>query len=146
MARLSARPIVDFQNINSFQYSSEWDVRAGDQTTLYFQIVNLDSCPMDCPQRYILGLGASNMPVQVRVTFPSIDCNTQFTLIAQQDPNDGSVFSVVVPYTNQPQTGNVQFVVYQGNNINNFNVLQMIVVEYSNDGGDGNLPDNTFFF
>jgi hypothetical protein len=146
MARLSARPIIDFQNINSFQYANQWIIRAGDQTQLYFQIVNLDSCPEDCPQRYILGLGASNQPVQVRVTFPSIDCNTTFTLIAQQDPNDGSVFSVVVPYTSQPQTGNVQFTVYQGNNINNFSVLQMMNVEWSSDGSDGNLPDNTFFF
>lgn len=144
MARLSAKPIVNFQNINSFDYANQWIVRAGDQTTLYFQIVNLDSCPSECPQRYILGLGAQ--PVQVRVTFPSIDCNTQFTLIAQQDPNDGSVFSVVVPYTSQPGTGNVQFVVYQGNNISNFEVLQMMVVEYSNSGSDGNISDNTFFF
>ena len=146
MARLSAKPIVDFQNINSFQYANQWIVRAGDQTTLYFQIVNLDSCPENCPLRYILGLGASNQPVQVRVTFPSIDCSNAFTLIASQDPNDGSVFSVVVPYTSTPATGNVQFIVYQGNNVSNFNVLQMMVVQYSNDGSDGNLPDNTFFF
>ena len=146
MARLSAKPIINFQNINSFDYANQWVVRAGDQTTLYFQLVNLDSCPSDCPQRYILGLGAGNSPVQVRVTFPSIDCSSAFTLIASQDPNDGSVFSVVIPYTSTPQTGNVQFVVYQGNNISNFNVLQMMVVQYSNDGSDGNLPDNTFFF
>ena len=146
MPRLSAKPIVNFQNINSFDYVSEWHVRAADQTTLYFQIVNLDGCPADCPLRYILGIGASNQPVQVRVTFPSIDCNSKFTLIANQDPNDGSVFSITIPYTSTPQTGNVQFIVYQGNNVSNFEVLQMIVVEYSNSGSDGNLPDNTFFF
>jgi hypothetical protein len=146
MARLSARPIIDFQNINSFQYANQWIVRAGDQTTLYFQIVNLDSCPESCPQRYILGIGSSNQPVQVRVTFPSIDCNSAFTLIAQQDPDDGSVFSVVVPYTSTPQTGNVRFVVYQGNNVSNFEVLQMMNVEYSNSGSDGNTSDQTFFF
>lgn len=146
MPRLSAKPITNFQNINSFDYSSQWIVRAGDQTTLYFQIVNLDSCPSECPLRYILGIGTTNQPVQVRVTFPSIDCNTAFTLVAQQDPDDGSIFSVVVPYTSQPGTGNVQFTVYQGNNINNFSVLQMMNVEYSSDGSDGSLPDNTFFF
>jgi len=146
MARLSAKPVTNFQNINSFDYAPQWTVRAGDQTTLYFQLVNLDSCPSDCPQRYIAGLGASNMPVQVRVTFPSIDNNSVFTLVASQDPNDGSVFSVVIPYTSTPQTGNVRFVVYEGNNVKNFSVLQMVVVEYPNDGSDGNLPDNTFFF
>ncbi len=146
MPRLSAKPIINFQNINSFDYAQQWIVRAGDQTTLYFQIVNLDSCPQDCPLRYILGIGASNQPVQVQVTFPSIDCGSSFTLIAMQDPNDGSVFSVVVPYTSTPQTGNVQFTVYQGNNVNHFNVLQMMNVEYVGDGSDGNLPDNTFFF
>ena len=146
MARLSAKPIKNFQNINSFDYSQEWIVRAGDQTALYFQLVDLDSCPSECPLRYIAGIGTSNQPVQVRVTFPSIDDSSKFTLIANQDPNDGSIFSIVIPYTSTPQTGNVQFVVYQGNNVANFNVLQMMVVQYSNDGSDGNLPDNTFFF
>lgn len=146
MARLSAKPIINFQNINSFNYAPQWTVRAGDQTILYFQLVNLDSCPAECPLRYIAGIGSTNTPAQVRVTFPSIDCNSQFTLIATQNSDDGSIFSVTVPYTNTPQTGNVRFMVYEGNNVSNFSVLQMIVVEYANDGSDGNLPDNTFFF
>lgn len=146
MARLSAKPIKNFQNINSFDYSQQWAVSAGDQNTLYFQLVDLDSCPSDCPLRYIAGIGTGNTPVQVRVTFPSIDCNSQFTLVATQNTDDGSIFSITIPYTSTPQTGNVRFVVYQGNNINNFEVLQMMVVQYSNSGSDGNLPDNTFFF
>lgn len=146
MARLSAKPVVNFQNINSFDYASQWIIRAGDQTTLYFQLVNLDSCAKDCPMRYVAGVGSGNTPVQIRVTFPSIDCNSQFTLVASPVANDGSLWSVTIPYTSVPQTGNVQFVMYEGNNIKNFSVLQMMVVEYSSDGSDGNLPDNTFFF
>jgi hypothetical protein len=146
--RLSARAIVGFQNINSFRYAEQWIVNAGDQYTLYFQLIDLDaSCSEECPMRYIAGLGAGNQPVALRVHFASIDCAKAFTLLATQDPNDGSIFSVTVPYTSTPQSGNVSFQLYQGNNINTFTVLQMINVIYPmNQGSDGSLPDNTFFF
>jgi hypothetical protein len=69
------------------------------------------------------------------------------TLVAVQDPNDGSVWSVTIPYTSTPQTGNVQFKIIEGAVSRTFNVLQMLVVEYPcADGSDSPLPDNTFFF
>lgn len=141
--RLSARPLVNFQNINSFKYSNQWIISAGNPDTLYFQVTNLDSCGL----RYIAGLGTTNTPVQMQVSFPSIDCNSAFTLIAQQDPNDGSVWSVSIPSTNTPQTGNVNFKLFEGNSWRTFQVLQMLVVGYpESSGGDGTLPDSTFFF
>jgi hypothetical protein len=145
--RLSARPIVGFQNINSYKYANQWIVNAGDSYTLYFQLIDLDAgCLDECPTRYIAGLGAGNQPVAMRVHFASIDCTKAFTLLANQDPNDGSIFSVNVPSTSTPQSGNVSFQLYQGNNINTFSVLQMLIVNYPSSGGDGSLPDNTFFF
>jgi hypothetical protein len=142
--RLSARAIVGFQNINSFKYANQWIVNAGDQYTLYFQLIDLDaSCDEACPLRYI----PTGTPVQIRVHFASIDCAKAFTLIGNQDPTDGSIFSVTVPATSTPQSGNVGFQLFQGNNINTFTVLQLIDVIYPmNQGGDSNLPDNTFFF
>jgi hypothetical protein len=87
------------------------------------------------------------MPDGIRVTFPSIDCTAAFTLIAQQNPNDGSIWSVTIPVTNTPQTGNVTFQLFEGNNVTSFSVLQMIVVGYPGcDGSDGILPDSTYFF
>ena len=58
MANLSARPIVNFQNINSFKYANQWSMNAGSNITLYFQFVVLDQCGL----RYIVGVGASNQP------------------------------------------------------------------------------------
>lgn len=144
--RLSARAIVGWQNVNSFRYANQWIVNAGDQYTLYFQLIDLDAgCSDECPTRYIAGL--AGQPVALRVHFASIDCAKAFTLLAIQDPNDGSIFSVTVPATSTPQSGNVGFQLFQGNNINTFTVLQLIDVIYPmNQGGDGSLPDNTFFF
>ena len=142
MARLSARPIVNFQNINSFKYANQWEMSAGSNIQLYFQFIDLDQCGL----RQIIGLGVSNQPDAEKVIFPSIDCSEKFALSATQDPNDGSVWSVIIPYTNVPQTGAVQFQVVQGSNSQTFAVQQMLIVNYPNDGSDGSLPDNTFFF
>ncbi len=140
--RLSSKPIVNFQNINSFKFAPQWEVSARDTNVLYFQIIDLDQCGL----RYIAGIGSSNEPVGVRVTFPSIDCSQIITLVAAQDPNDGSVWSVSIPSTSTPQTGNVRFQLFEGNNSKNWSVLQMMVVNYPNDGNDGSLSDNTTFF
>ena len=141
--RLSARPLVNFQNINSFKYANQWNVSASNSDTLYFQLVDLDQCQL----RYIAGIGSANMPVAVRVTFPSIDSSLVLTLLATQDPNDGSIWSITLPVTNTPCGGNVIFQLYEGNNIKSFTVLQMIVVGTPDfNGGDQGLPDNTIYF
>lgn len=142
-SRLSAKPLVSFQNINSFKYANQWIISAGNTNTLYFQLVDLDQCEL----RYIAGIGSSNQPTAVRVTFPSCDDSQVLTLLATKDPNDGSVWSISIPFTNTPHTGNVQFQLFEGNNIQSFSVIQMIVVGTPNsEGSDGSLPDNTFFF
>ena len=145
MPRLSAKPIVNFQNINSFKYAPQWTIQAGNSSTLYFQLVDLDQCDL----RYIAGVemcGVSNQPVGLRVYFPSIDCSQVLSLLAIQNPNDESIWSVNIPATNTPQTGAVKFQLFEGNNTTSFLVQQMIVVQYLQDGSDGNLPDHTFFF
>lgn len=143
MARLSAKPIVAFQNVNSFKFANQWTVSAGDSSVLYFQLIDLDQCGL----RYMAGVGEQNQPIQMNVMFPSIDCSQKFTLVATPlNCPDGSIWSVTIPTTQTPQTGNVQFQLFEGNSTKTFSVLQMIVVQYPNDGGDGNLPDNTYFF
>ena len=142
MPRLSAKPIVNFQNINSFKYANQWVIQAGNSSTLYFQLVDLDQCNL----RYLAGIGTQNQPTAVRVFFPSIDCSQALSLLAVQNPDDNSIWSVSIPATNTPQTGAVKFMLFEGNAQTNFQVQQALVVEYGNDGNDGTLPDSTFFF
>jgi len=148
MARLSAKPIVNYSNINSFSYANQWIISASNTNTLYFQLVNLDSGCGDCSLRYIPGVGVSNQPIALKVTFPSIDCTAVITMFASQvSPcGDGSIWSVSIPSTITPQTGAVQFQLFEGNNITSFRVEQMICVNYNGSGSDSGLPDNTFFF
>jgi hypothetical protein len=141
-SRLSARPIVNFQNVNSFKYANQWEISAGNTNTLYFQLVDLDQCGL----RYLPGGCVEGVPLALRVNFPSIDCSQVLTLLAQQNTCDGSIWSVAIPSISTPQTGNVMFQLFEGNNIQSFAVLQMLVVNYPNSGSDGTLPDNTFFF
>jgi hypothetical protein len=142
MARLSARPIVGYQNINSFKFANQWQINAGDTVTLYYELIDLDQCGL----RYIAGGCVEGVPVGMNVTFPSIDCNQVLKLVAQQSSCDGSIWSVSISSISTPQTGNVQFQLFEGNNVTNFSVKQLMVVNYSSDGSDGSLPDNTFFF
>ena len=143
--RLSAKAVVNFANVNNFQTENQWMIRAGEPNTLYFQLVDLDQNSL----RYLAGIGVSNQPFQVSVTFPSIDNAKKFTVIAvQADPNDSSLWSVPLTAVQIPQSGNVQFTVAQGSTIRNFNVLNFLSVEYpTNDGCDGPLNDRgTFSF
>ena len=43
--RLSAKPIVNYTDINHFSYVNQWIVSAGDPNVLYFQLVDLDQGP-----------------------------------------------------------------------------------------------------
>lgn len=152
--RLSARPIVNYCNVNDFAYGNQWTVRAGDPLTLYFQIVDLDKGPYalvgdsnnlfgqasqlqgSVGLRYIVGVGTDNQPSQVLVTFPSIDDDAAITAIATQaDPNDGSIWKLTLQPNQQPSGGAVQFAVTEGSATRRFNVQGMLSVEYPmNDG------------
>jgi hypothetical protein len=156
--RLSAQVITVYCNINMFTYGTEWIIRAGDPNTLYFQIVDLDQTtlanisgsstllyggPFNIPAglgqiaglRHLLGIGTSNQPYGVRVTFPSSNSRKAVCLIATQaDPNDSSIWQVVIPPNLQPFSGNVLFQVTEGQNIRRFSVLNMISVQSQNDG------------
>jgi hypothetical protein len=161
MARLTAKALVNFQNVNSFQYANQWNVNAGDTTTLYFQLADIDQgaynsiggpltyglpvAPLsgNAGLRYIAGVGSSNQPVAMKVTFPSIDNSKTLTLAALQDPNDGSIFSVTIPSTLTPAGGNVVFKLTEGLNIKTFSALNLLAVSYPGaDGSDGSLPNS----
>lgn len=156
MARLTSVPIINFCSINDFQETSQWTIRATDAQTLYFQLFDLDNVttssspylPLNggffnaaipsMPQRYIAGVGTSNQPVVMTVTFPSLTVGKTLTFTAAQDPYDGSVFSIFLPgYTNvalAPASGNVYFSLTQGTTTWTWTVTNMIAVEMTNQG------------
>lgn len=153
--RLSARPLLNYANVNNFSYGNQWIVRAGDPNVLYFQIVDLDqglasvvggpnpifgfqgsgTLSGNVGLRYMVGVGAGNQPAAITVTFPSIDDTQVINAPAVQDPNDKSIWSVTLGPNQKPNSGNVQFAVTEGNSTRRFGALNLISVEYpQNDG------------
>ena len=115
-----------------FGFQNQWTVRAGDPNTLYFQLVDLDQNSL----RYLLGIGSSNQPYSVTVTFPSLDNAKTITATAVQvDAADSSVWAVKILSTQLPGAGNVIFSITEGNSTRTFKVMNALSVEYP--GSDG---------
>ena len=149
--RLSANLIVNYANINQFSYANQWQIRAGDTNTLYFQIVDLDqninnmsglnsgAQNLNGPSsslRYLVGLGTQNQPYAVQVKFPSIDDSKALVVQAvQASSNDSSVWMVSIAGTQCINSGNVIFTVFEGTSIRTFKLMNALAVEYP--GTDG---------
>lgn len=156
--RISAKAIINYSDINSFSFANQWSINEGDSSNLYFQLVDLDRSGL----RYLLGIGSSNQPYSVNVTFPSnqvalntysnatnqgfapilntlnfptIDSSliTSFAGI-QADANDPSVWKAVIPAGTSISSGNVLFSVTQGSNVTTFNVINLLQVQPLNPG------------
>lgn len=154
--RLSANPIINFYGVNAFSYITQWTVRAGDPNTLYFQVVDLDQSIIgnisgaalvggffNIPSgvaftpglRYMVGAGLSNQPASIQVVFPSIDNAKVINATAvQADPDDKSIWKVTIPPSQSPNSGNVQFTIFEGTSIRRFSVVNLISVEAINNG------------
>lgn len=151
--RLSAKPIINWCDVNMYAFGNQWIVNAGDPLTLYFQVVDVDQAiqgnnagfgifsgitPIGTTAglRYLLGIGSQNQPYGIQVTFPSIDDTKSLTYIATQaDANDSSIWKVVIPASAIPAGGNVKFALQEGNSIRRFSVMNMLAVDDpTNDG------------
>jgi hypothetical protein len=155
--RLTSQAIINFSNINDFQTASQWTIRASDPNTLYYQLFDLDNqntaspasfFPLNggffnaaiqtAPQRYLAGVGSSNQPFTMTVTFPSLNVGNTLTFVATPNPNDSSVWSFSIPgYANvgvAPSSGNVVFTLTQGINTWTWTVINMLAVEMTNCG------------
>ena len=129
--RLSAKPILTFANVNVFSYGNQWTVRAGELNVLHFQLVDLDQAGL----RYMVGVGVSNQPFAVSMTVPSINDSAVLVLSAvQADPSDSSIWKVTIPASSTLSGGNMQFSVTEGAVTRKFNVLNVLAVEYLDDG------------
>ena len=153
--RLSARPLLNYVNVNSFSYANQWIIRAGDPNTLYFQVVDLDQGPasvVGAPNpifgfqgsaalagnlglRYMVGVGSGNQPAGINVTFPSIDDTQEITIAAVQETDDKSIWKIVLGQNQKPNSGIVRFAVTEGSATRRFSALNLISVEYPQDDG-----------
>lgn len=136
MARISAKPIVNYANINNFDFGNQWTIRAGDPNTLYFQLVDLDitdSTPCKAALRYMPQ--PVSPPAIITVTFPSIDDDTQIQVNATQVAGDASIWMVSLTPAQIPGSGAVQFALNVDGVIRRFGVLGMISVEYPDNDG-----------
>ena len=134
--RLSAKPIVNYANINNMDFGNQWIIRAGDPNRLYFQLVDLDKVDNSAckiPQRYIPI--ATTPPVVMQVTFPSLDDATQIVATAVQSTQDNSVFYVDLSPSQIPGSGAVQFALTVDGATRRFGVTGMMSVEYPDNDG-----------
>lgn len=135
--RISAKPIVNYANINSFSFGNQWMIRAGDPNRLYFQLVDLDQTDntmCKAPLRYLAQPTGAD-PIVITVTFPSIDDATQIQVQATQVTGDASLWYVDLTAAQIPGSGAVQFAINDNGIIRRFGVLSMISVEYPDNDG-----------
>lgn len=156
--RLTAVALVNWCDVNGFSYANQWTIRAGDPNTLYFQIIDLDKGPSvvigqlnplfgfgagtagnptlsgNVGLRYIVGVGVDNQPASIKVTFPALDDTQVIQATAIQDPDDGSIWRVVLLPSQLPKSGNIKFEVTEGNSTRRFSVTNMLAVELLNSG------------
>lgn len=134
--RLSAKPIVNYGNINNFDYGNQWTIRAGDPNTLYFQLVDLDKTDntlCKAPLRYMPQ--PTSPPATLNVIFPSIDDAVDLTVAASQVSGDASLWKVDLTPSQVPGTGSVQFALTVDGAVRRFSVSQMMSVEYPDSDG-----------
>lgn len=126
--RLSVQALKNFQNLNSFQKTSEWTIRQGESNTLYLQLIDLDQDSL----RYI----PTGTVASLQVVFPAVNPANVITKTATPvSALDGSLWSVSLLDTEIPGSGNVQFILTEDGVVRRFVLLQGLVVEMFNQGG-----------
>ena len=105
--KLSARPLVDVEGANDFQYSTQLEYYAGDATTFYFQLIDQEKNPAQqgfypSGLRYCAITGAT-----LQVTFNNVADSKRVVRYATQPfANDTSIWSVSILATD-PLEGTV---------------------------------------
>ena len=126
--KLSAKFLKNVSNINTFQYTNQWDISEGSANRLYFQII--DKLKED------LRFMTQATLYSVSVTFLSIDSNSEITKSAVQAfADDKSIWYIDLSASEVPNSGAVKFSITQDAVESKFKVEQAIVVDLSENGG-----------
>ena len=125
--RLYVRTLKNYRDINSFDESSEWNVRENEENDLYFRLIDADQDDL----RYI----SKATVLTVTVTFPNIDDGELFTVTASNpDTDDKSIFKITIPADKTPASGNFSVSVTEDALVRQFSVLSGISVDLLNGG------------
>jgi hypothetical protein len=126
--KLSAKFLKNVSNINTFQYTNQWDISEGSANRLYFQII--DKLKED------LRFMTQATLYSVSVTFLSIDSNSEITKSAVQAfADDKSIWYIDLSASEVPNSGAVKFSITQDAVESKFKVEQAIVVDLLENGG-----------
>ncbi len=123
---LTAKILKNVQNVNSFEIGTEWKLRQGNPSTIYFQLA--DGEQLDAkgePLRYMPEAGAT-----VSATFTSItSANTVGKIAIQPFSLDTSIWSINISATDKIAQGNFTFTLTEGSVIRTASVVNAITVQ-----------------
>lgn len=126
---LTGTILKNVQSVNSFQRSTEVNVRQGNPSTIYFQLGDKDQVnALGEPLRYMPASGAT-----VTVSISSINSALSVTKTATQPyATDTSIWSISILSTDVLTTGNLIFTLTEGATVRSAAILSAIVVESTN--------------
>jgi len=126
---LTAKILKSVQNVNSFEVTTEWKMRQGNPTTIYFQLADGEQLnSKEEPLRYMPEAGAT-----VSATFSSIVAtNTVGKIATQPFPLDTSIWAININATDKIAQGNFTFTLTEGAVVRTASVASAIVVESTN--------------
>lgn len=126
--RLSAKLLKSVVNVNSFAYTSQWDIAEGNAQRLYFQFVDKHQSDL----RYL----SQATPLSASVTFDNIDDSLEIVKSATQAfADDKSIWYIDLAADEVPSNGAVQFSFDEDGVVTNFRVDFAITVDLLNAGG-----------
>ena len=126
--KLSAKFLKNVENVNSFQYVSQWDISEGSAQTLHFQIID--------KQKEDIRYMPQDAPITVKVFFLSIDDDQIIEKTAVQSfVDDKSIWKIELLASEVPNSGAVKFSIDENGVEVKFKVEQAIVVDLLDNGG-----------
>jgi hypothetical protein len=110
--RINAKIIKNVGTVNQWEYATEAYVQENQVNEVYFQLVDLDKTHSaekstalpDFPLRYM----PQGDVISVEVTFPKIDSDDQFSVVAVQPfDDDKSIYKATLASTQVPSSGSI---------------------------------------
>lgn len=126
--RLSIKPLKNFNNVNSFEQTTEWFVQAGTQNRLYFQLVNVDMDEL----RYIPTQDPTTLTVEFPAVIPTQVTSKTATRVSELDR---SIWYVDIAPTDTIFSGSIRLSLNENGVISKFSALDVVMVEQQNQGG-----------